>query len=534
MGIKLRENKVFYYLLMGIVTGLFSGICTLYMNCLFFVGESHEGSSIIEYSLDARGGFINYTELWFLDVWFLLLLAVIFLFLFVGLLLFFRKIGNTGYVEWKLLLILGAGYLIYRFGCQFQSAKLPPLFYQLVSYHTWSLRKECLLIGILLFPLSYLLLFQLAGMIGMLKNKVWIQHSLCYCFFRILVRDKGIRRKLLLELLFGYVVSSALVIAGLIPLFWNDLTMIVPILLLLTIFFCIFLGVVCMILFRPSGEVANMLRISNGIDRMVKGEEVSGNPVTSNSVFFETGEQLVKMEEHVKKAVETARSSEQLKVELITNVSHDLKTPLSAIIGYGELLKQQELEAEAGELVDKINKKSYQLREMLGDVMELSKVSSGVIQGKREVLNLIKLMEQALGELQDAIVESGLELRRQYSEEDIYIESDGMLLHQVFQNLFQNTLKYTLAGSRIYIQIQTSPEQIIVRIMNTASYEMRFDPERITDSFVRGEESRKGEGHGLGLAIASTYTNACGGTFDIAVSGDQFQAILTFERYLKD
>lgn len=529
MVIKLRENKVFYYLLMGIAAGLFSGICTLYMNCLFFVRESHEGSRIIEYSLDAKGGFINYTELWFLDVWFLLLLAAIFLFLFVGLLWFFRKIGNTGYVEWKLLLILGAGYLIYGFGCQFQSTKLPTLFYQLASYHTWSLRKECLLIGILLFPLSYLLLFQLAGMIGMLQNKDWVQNSLCYRFFRILVRDKGIRRKLLLELLFGYVVS-ALVIAGLIPLFWNDLKLIVPVLLLLAIF----LGVVCIVLFRPGGEVANMLRISDGIDRMVKGEEVSGNPVSSNSVFFETGEQLVKMEEHVKKAVETARSSEQLKVELITNVSHDLKTPLSAIIGYGELLKQQELEAEAGELVDKINQKSYQLREMLGDVMELSKVSSGVIQGKREVLNLIKLMEQSLGELQDAIAERGLELRKQYSEEEAYIESDGMLLHQVFQNLFQNALKYSLAGSRIYIQVQTGPEQIIVRIMNTASYEMRFDPERITDSFARGEESRTGEGHGLGLAIASTYTNACGGTFDIAVSGDQFQTILTFERYLKD
>ncbi|MDE7366866.1 MAG: HAMP domain-containing histidine kinase, partial [Lachnospiraceae bacterium] len=387
----------------------------------------------------------------------------------------------------------------------------------------------------LLFPLSYLLLFQLAGMIGMLQNKDWIQHSLCYCFFRILVRDKGIRRKLLLELLFGYVVISALVIAGFIPLFWNDLKLIVPLLVApLLLLLTIFLGVACIILFRPGGEVTNMLRISDGIDRMVKGEEVSGNPVSSNSVFFKTGEQLVKMEEHVKKAVETARSSEQLKVELITNVSHDLKTPLSAIIGYGELLKQQELEAEAGELVDKINQKSYQLREMLGDVMELSKVSSGVIQGKREVLNLIKLMEQSLGELQDAIAESGLELRKQYSEEEAYIESDGMLLHQVFQNLFQNALKYSLAGSRIYIQVQTGPEQIIVRIMNTASYEMRFDPERITDSFVRGEESRTGEGHGLGLAIASTYTNACGGTFDIAVSGDQFQTILTFERYLKD
>lgn len=526
MVTKLRKNKAFYYFGMLLPAAFLSAVCTMCTECLIDIGE---GPSTHSYSLhQAMGGVINDTEYWFFDIWVLLLLTVVALLMFGVLLMVSRAVQGKGFIERSLLGMFCTGALIYAFGYSLFYKEMPAVFYQLSAYHTWSLKKECILVGLCMLPLSYLFLLFFANILLLIRQKEWRNTSLVVQGIRLLLKG-GLLRKIFIEILAAYGISTILILF-LLQLIQCRKEVMVSVWGLLTLLF----SAVCVWIFRTQGEVKTMLRISEGLFRLAKGEPVSENPARRNSALYETGAQLMEMDSNIKQAVKTARSSEQMKVDLITNISHDLKTPLSAIIGYGELLKQKELPLEAEELVDKINVKSGHLQEMLTDVMELSKVSSGVVQGKREKLNLVKLLEQSIGEYGDALLGSGVEFRRSYGEEEIYIESDGMLLHRVFQNLFDNAISYSLKGSRIYVQLRTEKNRVTVRIKNTASYEMKFQPERLTESFVRGDEARTGEGHGLGLAIASTYANACGGNFDIAVDGDQFQVILTFERYLKD
>lgn len=481
MVTKLRKSKSVYYAAITGMAGLFSTMYILCVECLIFMEEHHYN---YEFDLFSNGGLINYAEYWFFDLWFLFPLSILLVGLFAGLFFFSHAAIKIRYVEWNLFWIGISVGVMSAYGYYAVNRKLPDLYYEWISYHTYSLRKECVISGMLFLPVCFLFLVCLANIIRCIQYKTFRQNLLCYKGICMLMQNWGLRKKTLVSMFLIFVAGSIGMSVLLRCFRYEDA--IVPMLLVLFLLFFI----VCVFVVQEMGKYMQI-------------------------------------------SAEAVRLSERLKVELITNISHDLKTPLSAIIGYGELLQQKQLEKDAAELVARINRKSYRLKEMLTDVMELSKVSAGVIQGKREPLNIIKLLEQSIGEMEDLFTQSGLELRREYAQDAVYIESDGAMMHRVFQNLIENALKYALKGSRIYIYV-TIESLVEIRIVNTAAYEMTFDKNRITESFVRGEESRAGEGNGLGLAIASTYTNACGGTFDITVLGDQFQAILTFERYLKE
>ena len=231
----------------------------------------------------------------------------------------------------------------------------------------------------------------------------------------------------------------------------------------------------------------------------------------------------------LEKNLETRIRAERTKIELVTNVSHDLKTPLTSIISYIDLLERMEdLPEEAREYVRILDKKSARLKAIVADVFELAKTTSGEIKLNIQKLNVNKLLNQTLGVLEDRIANSGLQIKTQFSEEELYIDCDGQRLYRVLQNLVDNALKYSLKGTRVYIQEQKVQERVEIVIKNTANYEMDFTAEDVIERFFCGDKSRNTEGNGLGLSIAQGFTVACGGEFQVRIDGDQFNVKLSF------
>lgn len=252
-----------------------------------------------------------------------------------------------------------------------------------------------------------------------------------------------------------------------------------------------------------------------------------GLPITvGDGAFAQTEAQLLDVQTQHEEAVRTAVTSERFKVELISNVSHDLRTPLTAILGYSELLQKEALSPEGLEQLSRLHQKAGYMNDLVESLFELTKVSSGVIEAKKEKIDLIRLLEQTTGLFDDQLTQAGLSVRRSYASDSIPVVTDGARMHQVFANLLGNAIKYALTGTRIYLEVKETERSYLIRMMNTASYEMDFKPDEIMQRFARGDKARSTKGSGLGLAIAQTYTESVGGKFHVAVDGDQFSAIV--------
>ena len=223
--------------------------------------------------------------------------------------------------------------------------------------------------------------------------------------------------------------------------------------------------------------------------------------------------------------------AERLKTELITNVSHDIKTPITSIISYTELLsKVEDLPVEARDYIAVIAKKSDRLKNLTQDLFDISKVQSGNDDVVLEKLDVALLVGQALGEHDSEIQSSGLPFCVDTPKE-LFISADGRKMSRVLSNLISNILKYTMKNTRVFITAADKAGVIEVELKNISAYPLNFSAEEITGRFVRGDESRTAEGNGLGLAIAKSYTEICNGTFDVVLDGDMFKAILKFKRY---
>ncbi len=232
----------------------------------------------------------------------------------------------------------------------------------------------------------------------------------------------------------------------------------------------------------------------------------------------------------LEEAVSARVNAERLKSELITNVSHDLKTPITSIISYTELLSQVEgLPEEARDYVAIVAKKSDRLKKLTQDLFDISKVQSGNDNAVMEKLDVALLINQALGEHDNEIQLSGLPFCVD-APKDLYIYADGRKMSRVMSNLINNILKYTMKNTRVFISAYEKDGNVEIEFKNISAYPLNFNAEEITQRFVRGDESRTAEGNGLGLAIAKSYTELCGGRFDVAADGDMFKAILKFKK----
>ena len=269
----------------------------------------------------------------------------------------------------------------------------------------------------------------------------------------------------------------------------------------------------------------------DGINRMAEGQ-LDVEIEEDLGIFNPFKEQLAKIQKGFKKAVAQEVKSERTKSELITNVSHDLKTPLTAIITYVNLLKQEGITDEEREAyIQVLDQKSMRLKALIEDLFEVSKASSGAISLHLEPVDIVSLMKQARFELAEKIEASGIDFRFQLPEEKVILTLDGEKTYRIFENLLVNITKYGLAGTRAYIQIAEEPENwVSVAMRNISEQELTVSPEELSERFVRGDASRNTEGSGLGLAIARSFVEVQGGTMKISVEDDIFRVVIRWKR----
>ena len=227
-------------------------------------------------------------------------------------------------------------------------------------------------------------------------------------------------------------------------------------------------------------------------------------------------------------AVDEKMKSERFKAELITNVSHDLKTPLTSIINYVNLLKSTEqTDEKAVEYIEVLDRKSQRLKKLTEDLVEASKASTGVLSASREKIGMSQLIDQALGEWEEKLTGRRLTLVTTLPEGETWVYADGRHLWRVVDNLLSNCAKYAMEGTRIYLDLERGKGQVVLSVKNISREPLNVPAERLMERFVRGDESRTTEGSGLGLSIARSLTELQGGTFELAVDGDLFKAIVT-------
>ena len=249
-----------------------------------------------------------------------------------------------------------------------------------------------------------------------------------------------------------------------------------------------------------------------------------------NGDLHELADNINCIQDGIKSAVERQLASERMKVELITNVSHDLKTPLTAITNYVGLLDMEQLEpAEANDYVDILAQKASRLTALISDLFEVSKATSGAMELHMEPIDIFSLTEQTLAELEDRISASGVTVKMTYPDDKPWVMADGRRLYRVFENVIGNAIKYSLAGTRIYIDIGRGSELTSVTVRNIANYEMDFDPQEMLERFVRADKSRTAEGSGLGLSIAKSFTELMGGRLNVSADGDVFKVTMVFK-----
>lgn len=242
----------------------------------------------------------------------------------------------------------------------------------------------------------------------------------------------------------------------------------------------------------------------------------------------EIAKDLNEIQSGMETALEKQMQSERMKVELITNVSHDVKTPLTSIVSYVDLLRQEEnLPDTVKDYVKILEMKSQRLQSMVQDVFEVSKAASGELSVNLEDLDICKLLRQTIADMQEEISQSSVTLREHIPEKPVIIHADGQRIYRVFQNLLQNALRYSLDSSRVYIKIEDKNDLVSIRIQNTSKNEIPA-AKNLADRFVRGDESRTDDGSGLGLSIASSFTEACGGNLQIETVADLFTVSVTF------
>ena len=277
-------------------------------------------------------------------------------------------------------------------------------------------------------------------------------------------------------------------------------------------------------------KLAYLSYIMEGTERIKGGDIHYKLDIIGDDNFSNLAENINNIGEGLDKAIYNQLKSERLKSELITNVSHDLKTPLTSIINYIELIKKEEdIKPEhIKDYVNVLDSKSKRLKVLIEDLFEASKASSGNLELNMEKIDITQLLRQAIGEMEEKLSKANLDLKLRVPEEKTYIMADGKKLYRVLENLLSNISKYSLDNTRVYIDIIEENDKVKLTMKNISSYELNFDPEEIMERFKRADESRNTEGSGLGLAIARDLVNAQGGRFEIDIDGDLFKSVVEF------
>lgn len=310
--------------------------------------------------------------------------------------------------------------------------------------------------------------------------------------------------------------------------------------------FCLLLF--CLFAWIQSRAVRYVLENEKGKERILSElREISEGNLSSDiseeglsGRYLLMAQMLPKVRDGMQKAIEKSIRDERMKTELITNVSHDIKTPLTSIINYIDLLKRANpQEEQVAHYLEVLTQKSGRLKQLIDDLVEASKASSGALALDKTKLDLTELMEQAAGEFKEKLERRKLELLLQYPEPPVTVVADGRRMYRILENLLQNVFKYALEGTRVYFDLavvsaeeasmeKTGTWLAVMTLRNISAARLPVSGEELTERFVRGEESRTTEGSGLGLSIAGDLAKLQGGSFSIQIDGDLFKAVLEF------
>ena len=305
---------------------------------------------------------------------------------------------------------------------------------------------------------------------------------------------------------------------------WGDINM------LLLFFLAVIDAIVGVLLYKDAKERQDIVKsietIAAGqVEHQIDVEDLHGD----NKILAASVNSIGK---GIQEAVEISMKDERMKADLITNVSHDIKTPLTSIINYVDLLKREQVESEkAQNYIRVLDEKSQRLKQLTDDLVEASKITSGNISLHFERINLTELMNQTIGEFYEKFEEKGLVTVMNVNTRQVMIEADSRRIWRVMENLFNNIYKYAMPGTRVYVSMDQSGEDkecVRVSIKNISQNYLNCKPEELTERFIRGDESRTTEGSGLGLSIAKNLTLAQKGSFEIELDGDLFKVLLTF------
>ncbi len=293
---------------------------------------------------------------------------------------------------------------------------------------------------------------------------------------------------------------------------------------------CVGLLAVVLIYYRKGSRkiAAEYEKLLGQLDQLLNENYQDNDMLEETSVFARESCQLSMLGYQIQESVETQIQAEKMKIDLVTNVSHDLKTPLTSIISYIDLLKKEDLEPVARDYVMVLEKKSVRLKKMISDVFDLTKATSGNLEIKRSELDFGRLLVQILADMDWIIKQAPVKVVSDIPQHMPGVYSDGEKLYRVIQNLLDNALKYAMPGTRVYVTLKEDEREAVLLVKNVSAYEMNFTREEVLGRFFRGDRARSTEGSGLGLAIAKEFTESCGGRLDLRISGDVFQAELRF------
>ncbi|CEO09326.1 two-component sensor histidine kinase [[Clostridium] sordellii] len=359
-----------------------------------------------------------------------------------------------------------------------------------------------------------------------------ITYNVCRFFINIIKNIIKYKNKLPLVKRLILVELIIVIIAGIIFMFlytteywYNPLFMLIAISGYITLSLVIITGIIL-------NKVDYLDKIIKGTKEIKNGNINHKIEVNGKDTLAIFAQDINNLSEGLENAIDEKFRSERMKAELITNVSHDLKTPLTSIINYVDLIKKEE-NIEPEYLKDYINildNKSKRLKVLIEDLFEASKASSGNIELNIEKLDLNQLLRQSIGENEEKISKANLDLKVNLPKEQIYINCDGKRMYRVFENLLINISKYSLHNTRVYIDMKLDEEKVYISFKNISAYELNFEADEIIERFKRGDLARNTEGSGLGLAIARDLVELQGGDFDIQIDGDLFKVNVVFNK----
>jgi signal transduction histidine kinase len=279
-------------------------------------------------------------------------------------------------------------------------------------------------------------------------------------------------------------------------------------------------------------QMKNYVKLKKGIQEIHIGQFISPIEIYGDGEFAQLAEDLNAIAAGLGDEVERRMKSERLKTDLIVNVSHDIRTPLTSLVTYVDLLKKEPSNSEeAQKYLKVIEQKTERLKVLIDDLFDAAKASSGNINVNFEKVDVDSLLTQGMAELEEKIKATSLDFRIQIPENKVYVKADGKLLWRVVDNLLSNVLKYSLSHSRVYIQLIDEADKACIEIKNISASELNMAEDEITERFIRGDQSRNSEGSGLGLDIAKSLMACQNGSLNIKIDGDLFKATVCIPKY---